>query len=251
MQRIKDYKNQLVYGRNPVIELLKSGKQIEKIFVQKGTTGEFEIELRNLLKGRDIPVSFVHPNKLKKFTQQNHQGVVAITSLLQYWELEDLVDNIYHRGEVPNLILLDSVTDVRNVGSIIRSAEVLGCHGIIMGIKNSATINHMTIKTSAGAAFKIPLVKVKSLANTVQTLKDSGILIYTSNLQAKEKLQDIDFNTPCCTVLGSEDDGISSHMSKMADKEFIIPQIGETDSLNVSVSAGIILYEVMRQRSHS
>ncbi len=244
-----DYKNQLVYGRNPVIELLKSGKQIEKIFVQKGTTGEFEIELRNLLKGRDIPVSFVHPNKLKKFTQQNHQGVVAITSLLQYWQLEDLIDSIFHRGEVPNLILLDSVTDVRNVGSIIRSAEVLGAHGVIMGIKNSATINHMTIKTSAGAAFKIPLVKVKSIANAVQTLKDSGILLYVSDLKSENTLGDIDFKVPCCTVLGSEDEGISHHVSKIADNEFIIPQLGETDSLNVSVSAGIILYEIMKQRS--
>lgn len=244
-----DYKDQLVYGRNPVIELLKSGKQIEKIYVQKGTTGEFEIELRNLLKGRDIPVSFVHPNKLKKFTHQNHQGVIAITSLLQYWQLEDLIDNIFHKGETPNLILLDSVTDVRNVGSIIRSAEVLGAHGIIMGIKNSATINHMTIKTSAGAAFNIPLVKVKSIANAVQTMQDSGILIYASNLQSNNKLHEVDFKVPCCTVLGSEDDGISRHMSKVADKEFIIPQLGQTDSLNVSVSTGIILYEIVRQRS--
>jgi len=244
-----DYKNQLVYGRNPVIELIKSGKQIEKIFVQKGTTGEFEIELRNLLKGKDIPVSYVHQNKLKKFTQQNHQGVIAITSLLQYWELEDLIDSIFHKGETPNLILLDSLTDVRNVGSIIRSAEVLGAHGIIMGTKNSAVINHMTIKTSAGAAFNIPLVKVKSLANAVQTLKNSGILLYVSNLKATTKLNEIDFKIPCCSVLGSEDEGISNHMLKMADKEFIIPQIGKTDSLNVSVSTGIILYEIMRQRS--
>ena len=243
-----DYKNQLVYGKNPVLELIKSGKQVEKIYIQKGTTGEFEIELRNLLKGKDIPVSFVHPNKLKKFTHQNHQGVVAITSLLQYWILEDLIDSIFHRGETPNLLLLDSVTAVRNVGSIIRSAEVLGAHGIIMGTKNSATINHMTIKTSAGAAFNIPLVKVKSLPNAVGTMKNSGISLYVSNLQVKQKLENIDFNVPCCTVLGSEDEGISNHMSKIADQEFIIPQIGKSDSLNVSVSAGIILYEVMKQR---
>lgn len=243
-----DFKNQLVYGRNPVLELLKSGKQVEKIFVLKGTTGEFEIELRNLLKGRNIPVSYVHVNKLKSFTNQNHQGVVAITSLIQYWELEDLIDSIFHKGEIPNLILLDSLTDVRNVGSIIRSAEVLGAHGIIMGTKNSAVINHMTIKTSAGAAFSMPLVKVKSLANAVETMKNSGISIFVSNLNAKTKLQELDFTSPSCFVLGSEDDGISHHMSKMADQEFIIPQKGKTDSLNVSVSAGIILYEIMRQR---
>ena len=245
-----DYKNQLVYGRNPVIELIKSGKQIEKIFVQKGLKGDFEIELRNILKGKNIPVSFVHPNKLKNFTSQNHQGVIAISSLIQYWNPEDLIDSIYHKGQTPNLILLDSITDVRNVGSIIRSAEVLGAHGIIMGIKNSAIINHMTIKTSAGAIFNIPIAKVKSISNTIDLLKNNGIKIIASNLNANKTIHNINFVDPVCTVLGSEDDGISKHISKIADEEFIIPQQGKTDSLNVSVSAGIILYEIFKQRNY-
>ena len=244
-----DYKNQLVIGRNPVLELIKSGKQIEKIFVQKGLKGEFEIELRNLLKGENIPVSYVHPNKLKSFTSQNHQGVIAISSLIQYWKLEDLIDNLFHKGDIPNIILLDSITDVRNVGSIIRSAEVLGAHGVIMGIKNSAVINHMTIKTSAGAIFNIPIVKVKSISNAIELLKNSGIKIMVSNLKAKKSIHDINFTDPVCTVLGSEDEGISKHISKIADEEFIIPQKGKTDSLNVAVSAGIILYEVYIQRN--
>jgi 23S rRNA (guanosine2251-2'-O)-methyltransferase len=244
-----DYKNQLVIGRNPVLELIKSNKQIEKIFVQKGLKGEFEIELRNLLKGKNIPVSYVHPNKLKSFTSQNHQGVIAISALIQYWNIEDLIDDIYHKGEIPNLLLLDSVTDVRNVGSIIRSAEVLGAHGIIMGTKNSAVINHMTIKTSAGAIFNLPVVKVKSISNTIDLLKNSGIKIIASNLNAKKNINEINFTDPVCTVLGSEDEGISRHISKISDEEFIIPQTGQTNSLNVAVSAGIILYEVFRQRN--
>ncbi|HHH55085.1 MAG TPA: 23S rRNA (guanosine(2251)-2'-O)-methyltransferase RlmB [Bacteroidetes bacterium] len=243
-----EYKNQLVIGRKPVLELINSGKQIEKIFIQQGLKGEFEIELRNILKGKNIPVSFVHPNKLKAFTNQNHQGIIAISALIDYWKIEDLIDDIYFKGEVPNLIMLDSITDVRNVGSIIRSAEVLGSHGLIMGIKNSAAINHTTIKTSAGAVFNIPISKVKSLSNTIDFLKNNGIKIFTSNLKAKKKINQIDFTGPCCTVLGSEDEGVSNHISKNADDEFIIPQKGKTDSLNVGVSAGIILYEILSQR---
>ncbi len=245
-----DHKNQLVIGRNPVLELIKSGKQIEKIFVQKGLKGEFEIELRNLLKGKNIPVSYVHPNKLKSFTSQNHQGVIAIASLIQYWNLEDLIDHLFHNGIIPNILLLDSITDVRNVGSIIRSAEVLGANGIVMGTKNSAPINHITIKTSAGAIFNIPVAKVKSITNAINTIKNSGIKIIASNLKATKSIEEIDFTTPVCTVLGSEDTGIGIHISKLADEEFIIPQSGKTDSLNVAVSAGIILYEIYRQRNH-
>jgi len=245
----KEYDNQLVIGRNPVLELIKSNKPVEKIFIQKGLRGPFEVELRNLLKGRNIPVSYVHPNKLKSFTTLNHQGVVAISSLIEYWELDDLIDHVYHKGEVPNFILLDSITDVRNTGSIIRSAEVLGANGVILGTKNSAIINHAAIKASAGAIYNIPLVKTGSIVNTIQTLKDNGINVYASNLHAHTPLYDLDMKSPVCTVLGSEDKGIGKHISKLATKEFIIPQKGKTDSLNVAVAAGIILYEILVQRS--
>ena len=245
----KEYKNQLVIGRNPVLELVKSNKAIEKIFIQKGTRGEFEVELRNLLKGRNIPVSYVHPNKLKSFTSLNHQGVIAISSLIEYWQLDDLIDRTYYNGEIPNFILLDSITDVRNTGSIIRSAEVLGANGVIMGTKNSAIINHVAIKASAGAVFNIPLVKVESITNALQTIKDNGINIYASSLKAGLPINKLDMTQPLCTVLGSEDTGIGRHISKLATKEFIIPQKGKTDSLNVAVSAGIILYEIMTQRN--
>ncbi len=244
----QDYKNQLVYGRKPVLELIENGRQIEKIFVQKGTSGEFEIALRNSLKGKNIPVSFVHPNKLNKFTNQNHQGVVALTSLIEYWELDTLIEDIYLKGEAPNLILLDSVTDVRNFGSIIRSAEVLGIHGIIISTKNSATINNTTIKTSAGAAFNIPIAKVKSLSNAVKLLKDSGIAIYATYLHSLKSMSEIDFSVPCCTIIGSEDEGISSYMLKVADDNFKIEQVGKTDSLNVAVASGIVMYEILKQR---
>lgn len=244
----KEYNNQLVIGRNPVLELLKSERPIEKIYIQQGMKGEFEIELRNLLKGKNIPVSHVHPAKLNGITSQNHQGVIAVTSLIDYTELEDLIDKIYFEGEVPSLLFLDSITDIRNVGSIIRSAEVLGAHGIILGSKNTAIINHIAIKVSAGAAFNIPIVKVHSANNAVETLKNSGISIYASTLDCRKDISEINFKNPFCVILGSEDEGITPHLLKISDDEFKIPQFGKTESLNVAVSAGIILYEAVRQR---
>ncbi|MBK7094911.1 MAG: 23S rRNA (guanosine(2251)-2'-O)-methyltransferase RlmB [Saprospiraceae bacterium] len=244
----KEYNNQLVIGRNPVLELLKSERQIEKIYIQQGMKGDFEIELRNLLKGKNIPVSHVHPAKLNGITSQNHQGVIAVTSLIEYTALEDLIDKIYFEGEVPCLLFLDSITDIRNVGSIIRSAEVLGAHGIILGSKNTAIINHIAIKVSAGAAFNLPIVKVHSANNAIETLKNSGISIYASTLDCRKNLSEINFNNPFCVILGSEDEGITPHMLKISDDEFKIPQFGKTESLNVAVSAGIILYEAVRQR---
>ncbi len=246
----KEYNNQLVIGRNPVLELLKSERPIEKIYIQQGMKGEFEIELRNLLKGKNIPVSHVHPAKLNGITSQNHQGVIAVTSLIEYTELEDLIDKIYFEGEVPSLLFLDSITDIRNVGSIIRSAEVLGAHGIILGSKNTAIINHIAIKVSAGAAFNIPIVKVHSANNAIGTLKNSGISIYASTLDCRKDISEINFKNPFCVILGSEDEGITPHLLKISDDEFKIPQLGKTESLNVAVSAGIILYEAVRQRGH-
>ena len=246
---MKEYKNQLVIGRNPVLELLKTGKAIEKIYVQQGLKGEFEIELRSLLKGRNIPVSHVHPAKLNGISSQNHQGVIAVSSIIEYTDLDNLIDSIYFRGDVPSLIFIDSITDIRNVGSIIRSAEVLGCHGVILGSKNTAIINHIAIKTSAGAAFNIPIVKVKSTNNAIDTIKKSGIAVYSSSLGSKTALSDVNFKTPYCVVMGSEDEGVTPHLLKLSDLEFSIPQLGKTDSLNVSVSAGIILYEALQQRN--
>ncbi len=244
----REYNNQIVIGRNPVLELLRSGKMIEKIYLQQGMKGEFEIELRNLLKGTHIPVSHVHPAKLNGITNQNHQGVIAVTSLIEYIDLEMLIDDIFFRGEIPSLLFLDSITDIRNVGSIIRSAEVMGAHGVILGSKNTAIINHIAIKASAGAAFNLPIVKVHSANNAIEILKNSGISIFSSTLNSKKSISDINFKVPYCVILGSEDEGITSHLLKISEEQFKIPQSGKTESLNVSVSAGIILYEATRQR---
>lgn len=242
---------QLVFGRQPVIELIKSGRTVEKIFVQKGLKGAFEIELRNLLKGKDIPVSMVHPMKLNKFTKGNHQGIIAFAAIVEYGELEVLVPHVIESGKDPLFLFLDGVTDVRNFGAIIRTAEVFGVDAIIFPTKNSALINQVMIKTSAGALFHIPLVRVTSLNNAVQYLKDSGVRILSSQLDSSNAIGDVSFTGPVCVVIGSEDEGISHHMEKLADESFKIEQRGVTDSLNVSVATGIILYEVGQQRRSS
>jgi len=239
----------MVYGRQPVLELLKSGRAVEKIFVQKGLSGPFEIELRNLLKGREVPVSNVHPMKLNKFTKGNHQGVVAFSSIVEYVELEDLVMHTMESGENPLFIYLDGITDVRNFGAIIRTAEVFGVHGIIFQSRNSALINQTMIKTSAGALFNVPLSRVKSLNNAVEYLQNSGIEIMVSDLKATISISEVKFDGPVCLVFGSEELGISGHMEKLADQRFLIPQVGKTDSLNVAVATGVVMYEVQRQRT--
>lgn len=242
---------QMVFGRKPVLELIRSGRQVEKIYLQKGMSGPFEVELRNLLKGSDIPVSMVHPMKLNKFTRGNHQGVVAFSAIVEYAELEQVVMHTIESGEVPLFLFLDGVTDVRNFGAIVRTAEVFGVHALIFPAKNSALVNQVMIKTSAGAIFGIPLIRVKSLHNAVEYLKHSGIEILVSSLSADIKLSDIRLEGPLCLVIGSEEEGVSEHMEKLADRRFIIPQLGKTDSLNVAVAAGVMLYETQRQRSGS
>lgn len=239
---------QLVFGRKPVLQLIRSGKQVEKIFMQKGLTGSFEIELRNLLKGKDIPVSVVHPMKLNKMTKGNHQGVVAFGGIVDYLDLEDVVPALIETGRPPLLLFLDGLTDVRNFGAIIRTAEVFGVDAIVFPTKNSALINQMMIKTSAGSIFNISLIRVKSTNNALEFIKNSGIRILSSSLKAEKKLAELELNTPVCLVLGSEESGISPHVEKLSDELFIIPQMGKTDSLNVSVAAGIILYEALTQR---
>lgn len=241
---------QLVIGRKPVLELIRSGKAVEKIFMQKGLTGSFEVELRNLLKGKDIPVSIVHPMKLNKMTRGNHQGVVAYSALVEYVDLEDLVPHIMNTGKDGLLLFLDGISDVRNFGAILRTAEIFSVDGVIFPSKNSALINQVMIKTSAGALFNVPLVRVKSANNAIDFLKSSGFRVIGSSLKAKDKLDKTDLKGPICLVMGSEESGISPHVEKLSNELFIIPQLGKTDSLNVSVATGIVLYEALKQRSH-
>ena len=238
----------IIYGRHPVVDIIRSGKPVDKLLLQQGIRGDFEKEIRHLCKEYDIPFKVVPKDRLNKFSNGNHQGVIALLSPIQYFKIEDVLPMVYEQSRTPLFLLLDEVTDVRNFGSIARSAEVCGADAIIIPSKGAARINEDAMKTSAGALSKIPVCRSSSLMNAIEYLQLMGIQIVASNLQAKKKLYDLDLKVPTAFIIGSEDLGVSPALLRKADEQFIIPQLGETDSLNVSVATGIMLYEVMRQR---
>ncbi len=238
----------IIYGRHPVVEALENGVPIEKVMLQKGIRGEMEKELRHLCKSADVPMLVIPKERLKRYTNGNHQGVVALQALIRYQKMEDILPMVFERSQTPLFVLLDGVTDVRNFGAIARTAEVCGAHALVITQKNSAQINPEAMKTSAGALNTIPVCREKSLITVIEYLQQSGIQVLASDLQADKAIYDLDLTAPVAFVLGAEGEGISPAVARKADQTFIIPQKGQTDSLNVSVAGGMMLYEAMRQR---
>ncbi|KAA3621384.1 MAG: 23S rRNA (guanosine(2251)-2'-O)-methyltransferase RlmB [Bacteroidetes bacterium] len=245
---MKKDKTQLIYGRHPVIDAINEGTNFDKIFLQQGTRGEFEKELRKLCNKHNIPLTVAPKEKLNKFTRSNHQGVIGLVSLIPYYLIEDLLPSIYENNENPLILILDGVTDVRNFGAIARSAEICGAHALVVPRKGSALINAEALKTSAGALTKIPVCRENSLITAIETIQMSGIKVMASSLKAEKLLFNFDLTEPVALIVGAEGEGISTGVERKADELFIIPQAGTTDSFNVSVATGIMLYEVMRQR---
>ncbi len=243
--------NQMVFGIRAVIEAIDSGKEIESLFVQRGLSGSLLMELKALLKEHNIGFQQVPIEKLNRITRKNHQGVIAVISPIIYQNIEDLLPLIYEKGEVPLLLMLDGVTDVRNMGAIARTAECAGVHAIIVPRKGSAEINPDAIKTSAGALYKIPVCRQDSLGKTGRFLIDSGVQLVVGTEKTKASIYDVDYNVPTCIVMGAEDIGVSDDLIRISDKLARIPMFGEIKSLNVSVSAGVIIYEAIRQRQIS
>lgn len=240
--------NLLIYGRHPVLDAIESGKTIDKLLLQQGTRGDLEKEIRQLSKMHGFPVQVVPKEKLNKIVRGNHQGIVGFISLVPYYKLEDVLPGIFERSQTPLLVLLDGVTDVRNFGAIARSAELAGAQAIVTSLKGSAQINADAMKTSAGALSKIPVCRETSIMAAVELLQLSGIQVFASDLQAEKAVFEMDFTQPMAIIIGSEGEGVQSALLRKADELFIIPQVGTTDSFNVSVATGIILYEAMRQR---
>jgi 23S rRNA (guanosine2251-2'-O)-methyltransferase len=241
-------KETYIYGIRPAIEAMKAGKEFEKILIQHGLKGEGFKEMFSLIRDLEIAYQFVPVEKLNRLSRQNHQGVIAFVSEISYYKAEDLVPFIYDQGKVPLIIVLDRVTDVRNLGSIARTAECAGVDGIILPARGSAMINSDAIKTSAGALYKIPVVKSQNLKETLQYLKDSGLFIMAASEKADIEYTSADFCKPLAVLMGSEGEGISGEYLKMADEIVMIPIQGEIASLNVSVAAGVLVYEALRQR---
>ena len=240
--------NQMVFGIRAVIEAIDSGKEIESLFVQRGLSGSLFLELKALMKEHNIGFQQVPIEKLNRITRKNHQGVIAVISPITYQRIEDLLPVIYEKGETPLLLMLDGVTDVRNMGAIARTAECAGVHAIIVPRKGSAEINPDAIKTSAGALYKIPVCREDALGRTARFLIDSGVQMVVSTEKTNDSVYDVDYTVPTCIVMGAEDVGVSNELIRVSDKLAKIPMAGEIKSLNVSVSAGVVIYEAVRQR---
>ncbi|MEM1123472.1 MAG: 23S rRNA (guanosine(2251)-2'-O)-methyltransferase RlmB [Bacteroidota bacterium] len=241
--------NNLVFGRHPVVEAIQSGKTVDKVLLQQDAAGAMAREIRQLCKERMIPLQMVPKERLNRFARGNHQGVMCWLSLIEYQKLADVLPAIYEKSEVPLILLLDGITDVRNFGAIARSAEVLGAHAIVIPRKKSAQITPDAIKTSAGALMDIPVCREASIIASVEFLQKSGVQVFASDLKSRRGMREVDFSVPCALVIGAEDRGVSRSILQVVDKTFLIPQVGKTDSLNVSVATGVMLYEALSQRN--
>ncbi len=241
----------LLFGFHAVMEAIKSGKAIDKIFLQKNLQGELSKELIQLLRDHKISPNTVPAEKLNKLTRKNHQGVIAFTSPVSFKDLEEVITQTQEKGEIPFFILLDGVTDVRNFGAIIRSAECTGVHGIIIPKTGSAPISGDTVKTSAGAVFNVPICKVDHIKDAMFLLQAFGIQTVAATEKTDQLIYDISLQEPTAIIMGSEGSGVSSGVLKIVSKKAKLPMYGEIGSLNVSVAAGAFMYETVRQRINS
>jgi len=241
-------KQQLVYGIHPVLEALEAGKPLDKVMLQRGLRQETLQKVLRHLKKHNTPFQFVPKTKLDRTTGKNHQGLIAFLSPVEYQDLQWLLPSIFEKGETPLILVLDRITDIRNFGAICRSAECAGVHAIVVPEKGSAQINADAIKTSAGALLRIPICRVKSLVNTLKFLADSGITSLAVHEKSERPYYRQDLSIPLAIVMGSEEDGISDKVLNQTQFSALIPMKGETESLNVSVSTAIVLFETLRQR---
>lgn len=238
----------VIYGIRPLIEAINSGKEIDKVIVKKGLSGELVQELMSLLRSRGIVPQYVPSEKFGQFGQRNHQGVVAYISPVDFEPIEEVVARLWEEGKTPFIVILDSVTDVRNFGAIVRSAECAGAHAVVFPSKGSARIGADAVKTSAGAIHHMPICRVNSLKSTISFLQLSGLKVVAATEKASKLYTQTSMTDPLAIIMGSEDSGLSDNALKMADELITIPINGKISSLNVSVASALIMYEVVRQR---
>lgn len=238
-----------IFGLRPIIEAIRAGKQIDRLLVKQGLQGPLYRELMTEVRANNIPYQIVPQERIERITKKNHQGVLAWLSLVEYQAVENILPMVYESGREPLFAVLDNISDVRNFGAIVRSAECLCVDAIIIPEKGSARITADAIKTSAGALMTMPICRVKSLTKTVDFLKESGLKIVAATEHAANELSRADLGGPIALIMGSEDMGISNELLNMSDITVKIPLSGEIGSLNVSVAAGICFYEIARQRN--
>jgi len=240
-------KSTQIFGIRAVIEAINADQTLEKVYIQKGLKGQLFSTLSALIKEHHISSSYVPIEKLNHLSKnQNHQGVVAKISAINFSNLEDILEQ--HKDKKPLFLLLDQVTDVRNFGAILRTAECTNVTAVVVPSQGSASVNADAIKTSAGAAFKIPICKVNHLLDAIYQLQAEGIQIVSITEKTENSIYTIDFNQPTALIMGSEHKGISPAILKISDHKGKLPLLGTIASLNVSVACGVSLYEIVRQR---
>ena len=238
-----------LYGMHPVLEAVRSGKNIDKVLLKQGLEGPQYRELAELLKEKKIPVQFVPAEKLSKISRGGaHQGVAAFVAAMDTVSLEQMTDNAFALHETPIFVILDGVSDVRNLGAIARTLECAGGCGIILPAKGGAALNADAVKTSAGALMRLDVCRVPNLRYAAYFLKQNGVRLVGATEKADDVLYDTDMTGPLAIVLGSEGKGISRTMLELCDEKVAIPMAGEISSLNVSAAASVMIYEAVRQR---
>jgi len=248
-QQRRPRKNTLIVGRTQVMEAMRSGKQLDRIYLQNNVKGPAVVDITELARQQGIPVNYVPVAKLDGFNVSSHEGVVAVIAKVQYYDLQQLISFVVEQGTAPLFLILDGITDIRNIGGIARTAFCYGVDAIIIPDKGVGSLNEDAILTSAGALEKIPVCRVNSLMKTVDELHLNGIKVFASDMRSETDVFNSNLREPCAIVMGSEEKGIYPALMKICDASFRIPMTGDFESLNVSVATGIILYEVMRQRN--
>ncbi|NLX66148.1 MAG: 23S rRNA (guanosine(2251)-2'-O)-methyltransferase RlmB [Bacteroidales bacterium] len=239
---------EMIFGIRAVIEAVEAGKDIDKVMVKRELSGDLFQEMQELLRRYEIPMQKVPLERIERITRKNHQGVIAFTAAVTYQKLENIVPLLYEEGKIPFLLLLDGVTDVRNFGAIARTCEVAGVDAIVIPERGSVSVNGDAIKTSAGALHSIPVCREKNLKEAILFLKNSGVKVVAATEKAASFYTRTDLSVPVAIVMGSEDMGVAPEHLRICDELVRIPQSGTIQSLNVSVAAGVLIYEVVRQR---
>ena len=249
MEKVQN-KQQIVYGLRPVIEAIVSGQQVERVLLQNGLNSSLLNELRAKMKERDIPFQYVPVEKLNKMTTGNHQGVVATIAAVKYHAFMEMMEQLSAADDsVPFVILLDHITDVRNMGAIARTAECTGVSALVVPDRGSAAMNEDAIKTSSGALLRLPVCREQNLKTIVNMAKQYGCQVVAATEKGAVHYRTVDFRQPTLLILGNEETGISPELLKMSDVKAKLPIVGEVASLNVSVAAGVFMYEALEQRS--
>jgi len=242
------HKTEMIYGTRAVMEAINAGRQIERILIQKGISNDLIRGLHQLAREKNVSFTYVPIEKLNRLSSKNHQGVICVLSSIQYASLDNIIHETYSAGLEPFFLLLDRITDVRNFGAIARTAECAGINALIIAEKGNAPITGDAMKTSSGALNHLPVCREKDLKKTIQFLHENGIMVVACTEKASKNIYEVEFNKPVALIMGSEEDGISDTLLKDADELVKIPMKGQIGSLNVSVAAGVAIYEVLRQK---